>query len=91
MKALRQFLASFIAAMVLPPAALAGTCALCRQALASGGNSGLIQGFYWSILLIAGVPLILMAVAGFFIWRHHQRRHSTLSPVCDGSLSTELE
>lgn len=88
MRVLRQFLVSFIAAMILPSAALAGTCALCRQALASGGHRGLIQGFYWSILLIAGVPLILMAVAGCLIWRHHQRRRSTISPVCDDSLST---
>ena len=58
-----------------PSTAHAGTCALCRQALASGGNPGLIRGFYWSILLIAGVPLILMSVAAVAVWR--QRRHRT--------------
>ena len=51
------------------PSAFAGTCALCRQALASGGNQGLIQGFYWSILLIAGIPLIIMATVGLLVWR----------------------
>ena len=58
-----------------PTSASAGTCALCRQALASSGNGRLIQGFYWSILLIAGVPLIIMGVIAFSVWRsaHSQR------------------
>jgi len=51
------------------PSAFAGTCALCRQALASGGHQGLIQGFYWSILLIAGVPLLIFAVVAVLVWR----------------------
>lgn len=55
-----------------PPVVFAGTCALCRQALSSGGNQGLIEGFYWSILLIAGVPLVIMLVVGLIAWR--QRR-----------------
>ena len=65
-----------IAASVLglPVPGLAGTCALCRQALASGGNPGLIQGFYWSILLIAGIPLVIMATIGLMVWRHHRQR-----------------
>jgi len=72
--------ASFRTALLLalllgrPAKALAGTCALCRQALASGGNQGLIQGFYWSILLIAGVPLAIMATIGLIAWRHHRER-----------------
>jgi len=44
-------------------------CALCRQALASGGNEGLIQGFYLSILLIAGMPLLILAVVAVLVWR----------------------
>ena len=57
------------AVVAAPPSAVAGTCALCRQALASGGNPGLIQGFYWSILLIAGVPLVIFAAAAVLVWR----------------------
>ena len=53
--------------------ASAGTCALCRQALASGGSPGLVQGFYWSILLIAGVPLAIFAAAVVFAWRFRAR------------------
>lgn len=49
--------------------AYAGTCALCRQALASGGNEGLIRGFYLSILLIAGMPLLIFAVVAMRVWR----------------------
>lgn len=61
--------------------AFAGTCALCRQALAMGGNQGLIQGFYWSIVLIAGMPVLI----GLFFWvsfRRGARRHKqSISPV----------
>lgn len=44
-------------------------CALCRQALASGGHEGLLRGFYLSILLIAGMPLLIFAVAAVLVWR----------------------
>jgi Na+/serine symporter len=44
-------------------------CALCRQALASGGNEGLIRGLYLSILLIAGMPLLILAGAAVLVWR----------------------
>lgn len=47
-------------------------CALCRQALASGGNAGLLQGFYWSIALMTGVPLLIMAVVAVALWRHRR-------------------
>ena len=52
-------------------------CSLCRQVLASSGNRGLTQGFYWSILLIAGVPLIIAGVVGYAVWRsrHGPRPH----------------
>jgi hypothetical protein len=62
------------------PSVFAGTCALCRQALASGGNQGLIQGFYWSIVLIAGVPLAIMGVVGLLAWRQRRARRVTNSP-----------
>lgn len=52
---------------VLP--VFAGTCALCRQTLESGGNPGLVQGFYLSILLIAGMPLLIFAVIVVRVWR----------------------
>ena len=65
-------LASGVCAPASP--AIAGTCALCRQALASGGNPGLIQGFYWSIVLIAGVPLLMLGVIGLIVWRRSRLR-----------------
>ncbi|MBI3322011.1 MAG: hypothetical protein HYZ91_07085 [Candidatus Omnitrophica bacterium] len=49
-------------------------CALCRQALISAGQAGLIQGFYWSILLMAGVPLVILGVVGLMAWRHWRLR-----------------
>ncbi len=60
-----------------PHAAFAGICVLCRQALESGGNHGLIERFYRSILLIAGVPLMILTVVGIIVRRqHHGKRHA---------------
>lgn len=59
----------FGAWMLLPLSSASAQCALCRQALASGGNEGLLRGFYLSILLMTGVPLILLSVAGWMILR----------------------
>ncbi|PIQ85054.1 MAG: hypothetical protein COV74_10685 [Candidatus Omnitrophica bacterium CG11_big_fil_rev_8_21_14_0_20_45_26] len=55
--------------LLTPHAVWAGTCALCKQALASGGWSGLVQGFYWSIILIGGIPLIILGTAGVIVFR----------------------
>lgn len=52
----------------LPPAQ-AGTCALCREILRSGGNAGLIKGYYWSIVLIVAVPLVVIGLG----WRYARR------------------
>jgi hypothetical protein len=54
--------------------AVAGTCALCRQVLGSAQQKGLIQGFYWSIVLIAGMPLLIFATAGWIVLRHNVLR-----------------
>lgn len=37
---------------------LTGACPLCKDAL----GQGLARGFYWSILLMLGVPLLIVAV-----------------------------
>ncbi len=55
---------------LLPIQASAGTCALCREALASGANKGLLNGFYWSIILIVTIPLIVFAIGFKVISRH---------------------
>jgi hypothetical protein len=57
------------AILTLPRAAEAGLCALCRRALEQSGNGGLLQGFYWSIILIAGVPILIFLIAGLVYWR----------------------
>lgn len=49
--------------------ARAGMCALCREALSSGGSPGLVRGLYWSILLIASMPLFIAAVVGIACFR----------------------
>jgi hypothetical protein len=41
-------------------------CPLCKEAVAAVG--GLAKGFYWSILLMLGVPVVLVTVlSGFLI------------------------
>lgn len=55
----------------------AGLCALCRRSLEQGGNAGLIHGFYWSILLIGGLPLLLILTAVFIVLKAEKRRRLT--------------
>ncbi|MBI3291328.1 MAG: hypothetical protein HYZ73_00730 [Elusimicrobia bacterium] len=60
-----------------PAVVLAQGCALCRQALASGGGQGLLKGFYWSIILLTTVPLLLIVgIAGilFYSYRAQLKR-----------------
>lgn len=64
MKSYANLLSLTVTLTGCPPAVFAGTRALCRQALASGGNQGLMQGFYWSVVLIAGVPLLILGTVG---------------------------
>lgn len=49
----------------------AGTCALCREALQSGGSASLVKGFYWSILLILFVPLVVLALGVRYAWKRY--------------------
>ena len=81
-----SLLALCVISLALPSAAFGGTCALCRQALASGGNAGLIKGFYWSIVLIAGVPLAIMAVVAVIVWRHVRARRVLNRPTAVGGI-----
>jgi len=48
---------------------IAGPCAMCKNSLALGGSSGLLMGFYWSILLIAGVPAVILSIAGVVVYK----------------------
>lgn len=52
----------------------AGTCALCREVLRSGGSPNLIRGYYWSIVLIVSVPLIIIGVLFRFAFRAYQSK-----------------
>jgi ABC-type thiamin/hydroxymethylpyrimidine transport system permease subunit len=51
--------------------ATAGTCSLCRETLASGG-SGLIRGFYLSIILIVSISLIFLGGLARYLWRAYR-------------------
>ncbi len=59
--------------LVWTPEGQAGMCALCRRALAMGGNEGLVRGFYWSILLIAGMPLLIFVAVGIAFYRMRKK------------------
>ena len=43
-------------------------CPMCKKALEESG-SGLIAGFYWSIVLLCAIPLLVFAAAG---WKYAQ-------------------
>lgn len=63
-----------LAAFLVSKTAFAGLCPLCRQALEQGGNEGLVKGFYWSILLIAGIPLLIFSVVSVIVFFRMRKR-----------------
>lgn len=69
MKGKKLFIALLMSA---PPSLWAGTCALCREALRSGGSPGLIKGFYWSIILLVSIPLVVLGVGLRFVWKQYR-------------------
>lgn len=50
---------------------LAGTCSLCREALATGGSRGLIRGYFWSIVLLVVVHLLILSVGVRYAWKRY--------------------
>jgi len=52
-------------------------CPLCKEAL----STGLAKGFFWSILLMLGVPMLVVGVISTVVWRAY-RKGST--GVADG-------
>jgi len=67
----------FLFLMIFSRVSFAGMCPLCRQTLAMGGSDGLIQGFYWSILLIAGMPVLIFIFAGVYAFRMSKKLKGT--------------
>ncbi len=66
-----------VAAAVLLAAsgpALAQGCAMCRKNLEQNGGAGLLQGFYWSILLLVSLPLLMTGTFAFLFWRAGRRK-----------------
>lgn len=51
--------------------AWAGTCSLCREVLDQGGSQRLVKGYYWSILLLVGLPLLILMVGARYAWRRY--------------------
>ena len=69
-------------AFAAAPLDVSAQCSLCRRALESGGGQGLLDGFYWSILLMLAVPTILFATVTTLLVRAHRAkvgRHSSPS------------
>jgi len=46
-------------------------CPLCRETIAQAG--GLAKGFYWSILLMLGVPALVVAVISRYILKTYRQ------------------
>ena len=60
----------FLLIATIASSAWAGLCPMCRQALEQSNQKGLLGGFYLSILLIAGMPLLIFSVLGlYFLYR----------------------
>lgn len=57
--------------------AWAGLCPMCRQALEQSNQKGLLQGFYLSILLIAGMPFLIFSILGLYFLYRSQREYKT--------------
>ncbi|GEM_PF-4752113 len=53
--------------------AYAGLCALCRRTLEMTNNAGLIKGFFLSVLVIAGVPLLIGGIVFFVFYSHRNK------------------
>jgi hypothetical protein len=52
--------------------AWAGTCSLCREVLQQGGSQNLIKGYYWSIVILVGLPLIIIGIGlRYAVRRYH--------------------
>lgn len=64
--------ARFVMMLALAGAATpswAGLCSLCRRTLEQSGNTGLIRGYAWSVVLIGGMGLFMLGVAVRTAWR----------------------
>lgn len=65
----RFFQLSIIVVFVFSPDFLAAQCAMCRAVLESGGGEEMAKGINNGIMYLMAVPYILIAVAGFFIFK----------------------
>jgi hypothetical protein len=75
MNLFRKFIAHFLFwFFIFEGTASAGLCPLCRRALEQSGNPGLLMGFVWSVILIAGIPLLIMIYLGRELWLAEKKR-----------------
>ena len=49
-------------------------CPLCEEAIAKA-RGGLAKGFYWSVLLMVGMPMVVIAVISGFVVRDYRLRN----------------
>ncbi len=66
---------------LLPARALAQGCAMCKTAL-SGSEDPLAVGIFWSVMLMMGMPFVLFAsVGGWIFYTYRNARHSPHPPA----------
>jgi hypothetical protein len=73
---LRKRIVSLLIVAVLLPAGVASACPGCKEGIADqpGSNgAGLRQGYFWSILLMAGMPFGLATAGGLAVVRAARR------------------
>ncbi|MHC4923770.1 MAG: hypothetical protein ACYTG4_06790 [Planctomycetota bacterium] len=75
MSRLRALLTLAVAtvALAVPSTALAQGCAMCKRNLEENGGAGLIEGFYWSIILLIGTPMTIVGAFAFVLVRATKR------------------
>lgn len=44
-------------------------CSLCRETLQAAGSLRLIDGYYWSIVVIGIVPIVFLSIAVYYAYR----------------------
>lgn len=62
------------AGWLLAASPAAAQCVLCRESLKSGGSDELITGFMFSTLLLTAVPVSILSVFSYLIYRAAKRQ-----------------
>lgn len=76
-----MFRALLAALVPLAAASVAFACPTCKESIADGSNNAaLAEGFFWSILLMMGSPLAILASLGLY-WLYQHLEAADAEPL----------